>query len=129
MQDIDALFQLLAMLMTEPRTAVLFVLLVIAFLFGLLVPQSATVTVFQTVAGSPATTASLQAGDVINNDVIGNVVQKPTKTGSGTRSTPNSSRTRAWISSWSAMISLARALPRFTMASVCFEEIATRPRV
>lgn len=30
MQDIDALLQLLAMLMTEPRTAVLFVLLVIA---------------------------------------------------------------------------------------------------
>ena len=30
MQDLDALFQLLAMLVTEPRTAVLFVLLVIA---------------------------------------------------------------------------------------------------
>jgi regulator of sigma E protease len=41
-----------------------FVLLVIASLFGQLVPKSATVTVFQTVAGSPAT-AGLQAGDVI----------------------------------------------------------------
>src|SRR5258708_6207114 len=42
-----------------------FVLLVIASLFGQLVPQSATVTIFQTVAKSPATTAGLQTGDVI----------------------------------------------------------------
>src|SRR5215831_9129117 len=42
-----------------------FVLLVVASLFGQLVPQSATVSVFETVAKSPAAKAGLQAGDVI----------------------------------------------------------------
>lgn len=42
-----------------------FVLLVVASLFGQLVPQSATVSVFETVAKSPAAAAGLQASDVI----------------------------------------------------------------